>query len=497
MSRWRAAALAALIGACGDGEPGDRLLHINGTTNRISEFPTIRDGTDLTMKIYTQTEDCEYITTTKADAAACMPYVDRASGEVRLSFSLLRGDNRLPMPLTEDHVRVLHDNVHIRDGQVVDLNGSESYVMGFDLIPHREVDAEQLFILVIDGSTSMSEPNSEGVSRIAQVRSALLSSEVRNAFFPTRDVRTGVVIYSFSKGDPRPISGQIEILESKGEYDAAIREHLVVPGGFTHMYNAVRYATSTLLEEEPIETWLDLNNADPTVIVLTDGFNNTNIAERCADNVPDLQSLLKHLQKSRRNSEHKPRVYTVGLGLPIRANYTLPNERGTDISVQELCARFANVQIDRNLENRGIDNVSLEWIAAYGGGNAYVRQGRQKLGEAFRAAAAKRYMWFEARYRVHPSFLRRRFVTAIELVSFATAQAEVTIHPSAWLDAPPGALAADGWTRPASFRGSLGIVLPTLGLVVMLMYFGAASFNSRRVIFGRMRPPRPPKDNAS
>lgn len=487
--------LAVFMAACGgDGaEPSERLLHIQGTTNRITEFPTVKQGTDLQMKIYTQPAQCDYLGRTEEEKQLCMPYVDRASGEVRLSFSLLGSDqDPVPMPLTEDHVRALHDNVHIRDGQVVDMGDDESYIMGFDLVPHRPVSAKQLFILIIDGSNSMRETNSAGLSRIGQVQRALLMNSVKDAFFP-RDVQTGVVIYQFTEGAPVPLTGQVEILESKRDYSAAIQESLRVRRGYTHLYGAIRYATSTLLENEQLERWLDLNDAEPTVVVLTDGFNNISNADRCADNVDGLQSLLKHLQKVRRSSEYRPRVYTVGLGRPVRANYTLPNERGTEVSAQELCGRFANVRIDGNLENQGIDNVSLEWIAAYGGGNAYVRQGQRQLGAAFESAAAKRYTWFEARYRVHPSFLRRRFVSAIELVSFATGRAEVTIHPSAWLDAPPGALADDGWTRPATFRSSLGVVLPVLGMVITLMYLGAASFNSRRVLSGRMRPPRPPK----
>ena len=72
--------------------------------------------------------------------------------------------------------------------------------------------------------------------------------------------------------------------------------------------------------------------------------------------------------------------------------------------------------------------------------------------------------------------------------------ASVTIHPSAWLDAPPGVLASDGWSRPASYRRTLSAVLPMMGLVVVMMYLGAAGFNSRRVLSGRTRPPRPPAD---
>jgi hypothetical protein len=172
----------------------------------------------------------------------------------------------------------------------------------------------------------------------------------------------------------------------------------------------------------------------------------------------------------------------------------MPTTRSPDLSGRDLCGRYVSRRIDGDLENDGIDNVSLEWIASFGGGSAYVRQGKKKLGEAFEAAAAKRYEWFEVRYRVQPAHLRRSFESTIELVSFATGAASVTIHPSAWLDAPPGVIASDGWSRPASYRRTLSAVLPMMGLVVAMMYLGAAGFNSRRVLSGRTRPPRPPAD---
>lgn len=495
MSLLRTLFLSLLLTACGGGGCGgsssqenSNLITIPGTTNRITETPTVKEGTDLFMKIFTRTEECDFVGTTPEEKEACMPHVDRASGEVRLGFQLrLRNSSDpFPLPLSSEHVRALHDNVHIKNGPAH---------TGFTLVPHRPISAKQLFIVVIDGSQSMREVNGSGVSRIDQVRRALLSNGVKDAFFPG-DVRTGVLMLQFTQGAPVPLTGQLAVLENKADYATAIENHLQVRGGYTHLYSAVQYATQDLLEQDMVRRWLEINDAEPTVIVLTDGFNNTRRDERCQDNAEQLNRLLKHLQKIRRDATARtPRVFTVGLGRPLRRNYRLPNQRGTEVSGQELCGRFAAYPIDGQLENIGIDNASLEWIAAYGGGSAYVRQGSRKLGEAFAAAAAKRYLWFEARYRVHPVHLRRQFVAAIELLSFATARAEVTIHPSAWLDAPPGVTMADGWTRPASYRSTLTVVFPLMGGILVMMYFGAASFNSRRVILGRMRPPRPPRDS--
>lgn len=469
--------------SCARPEPTEVLVTIPGTTNRITETPTVADNRDLLMKIYTKTEDCAILTTDDAERAICMPNVDRASGEVRLSFSLQSTDyNAIPLPLSSEHVQILHNQIPI--------TGQEG--AAFTLVPHDEESARQLFILVIDGSGSMAQEDARGVSRMAQVRSALLSAGVKDAFFPG-DVRTGVAIFQFTDGTPVPLTGKLEVLESKAAYTEAIKQHLRVRNGYTHLYRAVRYATRELLEEEQIQGWLDRNDAEPTVVALTDGFNNVRSSDTCATNAKQLSGLLEHLRDVRR-SDSRLRVYTVGLGKPVWPRYTLPNERSTEITPRVLCGqRYRDARIDGGLENRGIDNASLEWIALYGGGRTYVRQGKKDLGKAFEEAAAKRYRWFEARYRVPSSYLRRRFTTTIKLISFTTAEASVGIQPSAWLDAPPGVVAADGWTRPAAYRNTLGVVLPAMGIVVTLMYLGAAGFNTRRVLSGRTRPPRPPQ----
>ena len=331
-----------------------------------------------------------------------------------------------------------------------------------------------------------------------EVRSALLSADVQRAFFPDDRLNTAVALFQFTAGDPQPLGGKLTLLEDKRAYGSHVQAYLKAERGFTHLYNAVTYAAGELIQQEDgeIRRWLKLKEATPTVVILTDGFNNEAGDDTCGTNAARLSRALGKLRQNVQSSDFTlaPTVYTVGLGNKIRRDYKLPPRRSTEVSGMELCgSSYLSSQIDGGLERGGIDNVSLEWIAAYGGGAAYVSSNSKGLGDAFRAAAAKRYQWFEVRYRVEPGNLRRSFRTTLGLNMLETIRSSVVFYPSAWLDAPPGVVLEDGWTRPASYRATLALILPVLGALLVLSYLGAAWFNVSRVLFGRMRPPRPPR----
>ena len=482
-------ALLVLMGllACGgekNSTPKKNLEPIPGTTHRIAR-PVARDDLDLDLKIMTNEADCDVVSSELE--SVCMPHIDRSTGEVRLSFQLRVDGEIYPMPLTSEHIRVFHAGTEV-------LSAWEGQT--YTLIPHKERSAKQMFILLIDGSSSMSATVRPGVTRMDAVRKALLRDDVKSAFF-NRDTGTSVVIFEFTQST-RPLGGQISILENKGEYSNYIKSHLRVSAGYTHLYDAVRYATGELLKADEIQSWLNSNNAVPTVILLTDGFNNLERGDLCKTNTKRLTRLLEHLERVRQGkvtSSSRPTVYTVGLGQPIRANFKLPELQTTEVTPKKLCGKYQDWQIDGNLEDVGIDNPSLSWIAEMGGGNSFVRNNSKGLGEAFQAAAAKRYEWFEIRYRVGFSNVRRSFITRLKLDAFATAESYVEIHPSAWLDAPPGTPIGEGWTMPTPYRHTLTVIIPSMGLLILLSYLGAAWFNTRRVIFGRTRPPRPPQDD--
>jgi hypothetical protein len=467
--------LMVLVMGCGQ----DMTL-IPETTTRVGRPEVVR-GTELELKIFTTPEECR-ARVQPDELDLCMPYVDRANGEVRLGFQFRLDSDVFPLPLSSEHIKIGHLGRELQGGGANTVS----------VVPHDPVRSAQLFILMIDGSSSMNKGG-----RMEKVRKALLMPEVVEAFFPG-DVKTGVVVFQFTDRGPRPLGGRLQVFESKRDYRRMIRSELRVLSGYTHLYDAITYATGDFLNRADIQDLLTFHQMTPTVVALTDGFNNIQGGDTCGDNASRLTALLRHLERVRAPENgtdpgRRPSVYTVGLGRPLRPAFELGREVGSDVSPRELCGRRkVNRRINGDLENQGIDNASLEWIARIGGGHSYVRQDRKGLGHAFQGAAASRYHWFEARYRTHPHHLRRSFKTTLRLVSFATAEASVVLTPSAWLDAPPGEKGEGGWTVQRPYRYIFVLLMPAFGMLLLLSYLGAAAFHARRAMFMRVRQPRPP-----
>jgi hypothetical protein len=433
-------------------------------------------------------DDCD---TEQFDPERCYPRVLRSVdgdlGEVRVAFRVKADGERFPIPLTQDQVLVTHRNTRVE--------GSRGYEV--ELIPHDPIDADQLFILVIDGSGSMNEKAQEGgkASRMDRVRRALIQEEVVRRFFPGGNTYTGVALLSFTSGDPYWVGGEPEIVTNATRYKQKIREELGVQGGYTHLYNAVRFATDKLLKQEPVKGVVSGQGATPTIVVLTDGFNNEAAGDECQDNAPRLTKLMEQIHRSRTGRTSsvraRPTVYTVGLGRSLWPKYALPETPGREITANRLCKKQQSRRIDGDLEKFGIDNASLMWIAHTGGGESYVRTEKKGLGEAFASAAAQRYNWFEVRYRMDPLHMRRSFETMVKLTSYAGAEAKITFHPSGWFDPPSARTGPDGWAVPTPLRASLALLLPILGGLLSIMFLGAASYNMRRAIFrGKPRNPK-------
>jgi hypothetical protein len=134
----------------------------------------------------------------------------------------------------------------------------------------------------------------------------------------------------------------------------------------------------------------------------------------------------------------------------------------------------------------------MKWIAEAGGGLSFVKRNSKGLAEVFEKAAATRYRWYEVWYRVPDSFYHRRsFEVELQLLAFEQAITRVRIHPSPWLDAPPGERKLGGrWHHPAAFRRTLSLLMPVLGVLILLTFVGPAWFNARRAVFRRARPRR-------
>ncbi len=472
---------AAALPGCDDGAS-----HIPSTTVRLG--PVRSEAGELELAILTDAKTCGGARVAPEEIADCLPFVNRATGEVRVAFQPRVEGDIFRLPLERQHLQVAHNKNTISYGR---QGGPEVELIGHD--PKR---SNQLLIILVDGSGSMEKRDEDGVTRIDKVRQALYTSAVVGSFFDT-SVSNGVVLMTFTDKGPKPVGGELEVISDRTTYRDRIREDLRAGGGYTHLYDSVRYAITDLMKEPLIQEWTV--DAQPTIIVLTDGFNNEASTDSCGDNAKRLESLLKDIDGVRSSREYgvasRPSVYTVGLGRPFSRSPS-PALEETTVAPAQLCGNFSTRPIDNDLENFGIDAASLEWIAAIGGGSAYISQDIEGLAKAFSDAAAERFSWFELRYYVGSFNLRRAFDTTIRLNAFGDAQSTVRLEPSAWLDAPPGIRRGEErWARPAPYRRTAALVMPVLGAMVLMAFSSAAWLNARRAVSARspVKPPKFPK----
>lgn len=472
---WGAALGIATSTSCMDIEDGP--WPVVGSSYRISAYQPA-EKSEINLQIFSREQDCyegtAKSTVEEADKALCAPRVDRASGQVHLGFMLLDSETRglSPQPLQKADISLSHDN-----GAVLDED--------YELIPHGSQRRGQLFILLIDGSGSMYGED----RKIDRVKKALLNKGVVQSFYPSGGVRTGVVLLRFSDAErPVPIgSAEPTVIEDAKTYRQIVRDELAQPsGGYTHLYGAVRYAMADLLREPDVLRWLEVNSAQPTIVALTDGFNNEAADDTCASNAPRLQETLEVISEARNlgAATTRPVLHTVGLGDPIPPTF---KPRRGQVSAAALCGARAYDRIDGGLEEQGIDNASLKWMAEVGGGITHTG-GSGQLASVFEMTAAERYDWYEVYYRVDPTFHRRPFTTEIRLNNYARASSTVDFLPSGFVDHPTADLPEDDegvGFEDRTLRHSAALIMPLLGLLVLLTYWVPATFNARRAIFRR------------
>lgn len=446
---------------------------ILGTTYRIDrDVPA--EGSELRIDVFTTPSECA-----NANIAViedCIPFADRGTGEFKFAFDL-----RDPVTST-----TLYRSL---DREGISLSHDASVQEAFELIPHDPVEAGRLTILVIDGSGSMFENDGE---RVKKVYAALMDPAVIRGFLPEDNGKAGVVLLRFSQ-TVRGLDGlEPRVIKTAAEYKKVVSENLMRnEGGYTHLYDAVEYAITELMAVEAIDRWLAVKSAEPTVILLTDGFNNEAADDTCGTNVQRLNDTLAKMHEVRRGAGAGSRatVYTVGLGKPYRSGKK-PEGFNQTVTPSGLCGQYADYRIDPSLEDAGIDHISLAWIAEAGGGVSFVKRDSRGLAETFQSAVKERYRWYEVRYRVPDPFHHRKsFDVRVRLQNLARAETTFKVYPSPWLDAPSGTRAAgEQWTRPTSVARSVLVVLPILGVMVFLFYVGPAFFNARRALFRRARP---------
>jgi hypothetical protein len=471
---WMWMAVVCVVGCA-----NPRFLAIPGTTTRVT-LPQVEQGMEYNMHILHEIGECDELGIPEEEMHLCLPFVDRSSGEIRLSYALYSDETLASLPEHEELLSVEFQGTTVGKG----TGGQEMRV-----IPHDPwTESGTLYILVIDGSGSMNEPGGGGgLTRMQVVKQALKRKDVMDAFFGGEGQDNAVMILQFTQGTPTPVGGEFIAFKNRREYKAAVTK-LKVLNGYTHLFDAVAYATGPLLERQEVKKALANGLRQPNVIVLTDGFNNMRASDVCGDNVERLELLLDHLKDVQVGDLNvRPEVHTVGLGRPIRPGFEIPSGKKPPRAADLCGKRNVDTRIDGNLELRGIDNASLHYIARAGGGKAHIKRGKRALAKAFQEAASPRYRWFEVRIRMDPFYLRRDFKIRLALLGVASAASSIEVYPSAWLDAPPGRSLSDGWHVADTYHRTLVVIVPLIALFVTLSYLGAALHNTRRMLFGRVR----------
>jgi hypothetical protein len=449
---------------------------IPGTAYRIGK-PEPDERSEITVALFEDWVACANAGID--DVVGCQPYADRSSGEMKISFELRdpTSGTRLMRSLKEDEVTVLHDKARQDDVQ---------------LIPHDASRAGQLYILLVDTTPSMFYDDGAKIKKVYQ---ALLTKQVIDAFYPADgDGRTGVVLLRFGDKVVGVDGGPPRVLKNVDAYKAAVKEHLMTPiPSWTFLYEAIKFSVTDLLKQKQIEEFMALKSAQPTVVLLTDGFHNEGPQDTCATNVPRLQATVDLLKNLRRDStaQFLPTLYTAGIGQAYQ-NLQKPEGLNNVVTEQNLCGEYGNNQIHEGLEKTGIDHISLQWLAETGGGQSFIKRKATGLAEVLTLAAAERYGWYELRYRVpDPFWHRQTFDLTVGLSAKGRATSTLPVYPNAWLDAPPG-LRENGerWARPNTMRATAALTMPILGVLVFLNFLGAATFNTRRALFRRAKAKR-------
>ncbi len=408
-------------------------------------------------------------------AEDCVPTFDRSTGTSRVAFRFIDKTTADPilLPLEQDNVQV----THMGRG-----------VVNYQLIPHDPQPTNQLFLLLIDGSGSMHKPSTEQ-GPVMKVYNALMDKKVIDSFFPPKsDVQRGVTLLKFTDKVHTFDGQEPKVITSRKEYKYVVQNYMLSgPRGWTYLYDAVKFTVKDMLEYPSINNWLTLNVAEPTVIALTDGFNNQENADSCGTNAKRLQVTLEAISQARNAPLGlRPTLYTVGLGKPIRPGWEAPGNNSFVVSPNKLCGKFKDSQINGALENMGIDNPSMTWMAKVGGGQSFTKNSHKGLAQVFRAAAAERYRWYEVWYSVDAFFHRKTFKTEVKLQAFARGGAGLEVHPSSFFDAPTAERVQGAkWPHVAPYRRTFTLMMPILSLLVIIAFWGPASFNARRAVFRR------------
>ena len=210
-----------LFGACAD--PKATPQPMENSAYRIGT-PDPRDNSDAFVDILWTRKRCEQVFSNDSiydEVAfpegheqridACVPSVDRATGQVQMSFRLAQADNNnklLMLPLEKKHIEVKH---------------SERTVNSFEFEPYNPSQPDQLFILLIDHSASMTNKDGGDLTRMERVQEAL---KVNTKVF-VNDKAAAAVFRFYSPG-----SGMAPVLEGLEGQKWTDVQPITKPGAF-------------------------------------------------------------------------------------------------------------------------------------------------------------------------------------------------------------------------------------------------------------------------
>lgn len=481
MWAWLCLALAAWAGE--NDPPEVPIIPIEGSSWRMSEPYYQPDPDRYYLHLYRDRSDCfGYIDPGQSDD--CIPWINAARREIHFAFQL-RDPNLagVAMALNKGRVGLSLGGKH---GSI------EVPADRFDLIPHEPAGRGQLFVLLIDRSSSMYVESKDHRPTMERVVQALVAPVTVDAFFPPEaGLRVGVMLLTFTstvQGVDGESLAEVEILRDPDEYRVAVDRLLDQPTttGWTHLYDSVQTVLDSALSRVEVYEVVKLTKAEPVLVVLTDGFNNQAPTDTCRTNEKGLGNVLEALRANQGGTGRRATTYTVGFGEPFRPEFKLPSTPTRFPSAESLCGEHTDSRIDGVLDVRGIDNASLAYMADAGGGRTYAGTDSRALAKFLADAGTRLYRWYEVRLRLDEAE-EQRFRTRIPLrlnVRFPrSVESRFVLFPNPYVDGPPGrTVPGQAFAGPGNPWESTAELLLGLGATFGLFVFAIGGYHLRRAV---------------
>jgi hypothetical protein len=486
-------ALLALLGATpaagAENDPPEKpMIPIEGSAWRLSEPYEQPDADRFKLHVFRDRADCNG-RIDPAQADACVPWINAAKREMHFAFRLIDPNLAgVPMALNEGRVALA------LGGKV---GAIEVPADQFELVPHEAAGRGQLFVLLIDRSGSMYTGSKDRRPTMERVVQALVAPVTVDAFFPPEaGLRVGVMLLTFTDTvqgvDGEPLE-EVEILRDPDEYRVAVDHLLDQPGstGWTHLYDSVQTTLDRALSRTEVSQVVQLTKSEPVLVVLTDGFNNVAATDTCGTNEKGLGGVLESLRANQGGVGRRATTFTVGFGEPFRPEFRLPSTPPRFPTAANVCGDAVDTRIDGTLDARGIDNVSLAYMAEAGGGRTYAGTDSRALARFLADAGTRLYRWYEVRARLEEGE-QQRFRTRIPLrlnVRFPRqVESRFVLFPNPYVDGPPGSPGAGGgFAGPGDLRQTTAELVLGLGATFALFVLAIGGYHLRRAVIRMAR----------